>query len=493
MSDRVLKLSMQTISRFGMIEYGDSILISVSGGPDSVFLTHLLYKLKDRLGLKLYGFSLDHKTREGQSGRDLEFVKNLYRKMGIELFCEKVDAAEWSRTRGFSFQEGARNIRLHYLNDIAEKYDIKKIAVGHNMDDNMETFLMRLIRGSGAKGLSGIKPFGGRIIRPLINTSGEEIKDYLKEKGIAYCLDRSNLENRYLRNRIRNILIPYIEKNFYKNFKSSLNRSIEILREEENFLSKYSMNVLEEIAYFTRSRDRKSIVYLKIPVEPLLSNSVAIRRRVIICAVEKIKGTSQDISFRNIKDALKLAVSRSGENKWITPLKNLMIFRIDGFMHMANTNFMEDMPDTIKSYIIDRIKSGINRSNEGKSRTEIIIDGQTELKDFGMTVRAKVLDSASDFKSSTCSKVFLDYDKIIPPLRARSWIKGDRFYPLGAGGSKKLHDFFIDKKIPINKREKIPVFCDSEKIIWIGKMRIDSRVKITPETSKFLYIELFEK
>jgi tRNA(Ile)-lysidine synthase len=493
MSDRALKLSLETISRFGMIEYGNSILISVSGGPDSVFLTHLLYKLKDKFGLELYGFSLDHKTREGQSGRDLEFVKNLYSSMGIKLFCEKADAAEWSRIKGLSFQEGARKIRLYYLNDIADKYDIKKIAVGHNMDDNMETFLMRLIRGAGARGLSGIKPFSGRIIRPLINTPGKEIKNYLDEKCISYCLDRSNFENKYQRNRIRNMLIPYIEKNFFKNFKSSLNRSIEILREEENFLSKYSMNILERIAHSSRSRDRNRTVYLKIPIEPLLSSSAAIRRRIIMCAVEKIRGTSEDISFRNIEDMLKLAVSRSGENKWITPLKNIMIFRINGFIHMANTDFMEDIPDIIKSYIMDRAGGEIKGSYDGESRTEIIIGGETELEGFGMAVRAKVMDSAGDFKRAACSKAFLDYDKIILPVIVRSWRKGDRFYPFGAGGSRKLHDFFIDKKIPVNRRKKIPVFCDAEKIIWIGKMRIDSRVKITPETSKFLYLELFEK
>jgi tRNA(Ile)-lysidine synthase len=493
MDDRAVTLSMETIKRFGMIEYGDSILISVSGGPDSVFLTHLLYNLKNKFGLELYGFSLDHTTRKGQSGRDMEFVKNLYSRMDIKLFCEKVDAAGWSRMKGLSFQEGARKIRLCYLNDIAEKYDIKKIAAGHNRDDNMETFLMRLIRGAGARGLSGIKPFSGKIIRPLINTPGKEIKGYLEWKGIPYCLDRSNLENKYLRNRIRNLLIPYIEENFFKNFKSSMNRSIEILRDEENFLSRYSMNRLEKVAYFSRSREKKRTVYLKIPIETIVSSSVAIRRRIMICALEKINGTSEDISFRNIEDILKLTGSGSGENKWIKPLKNLMVFRINGFIHMANTDFMEELPDVIKPYITERTGKKIKGSYNREVYTDIIIGGETELEDFGMAVRAGLMESAGDFKSSPCSKAFLDYEKIILPVKVRSWRKGDRFYPLGAGGSRKLHDFFIDKKIPVNRRKNIPVFCDAEKIIWIGKMRIDSRVKITPETLKFLCLELFEK
>ncbi len=498
--DRAVNGTIGTIRQFSMIDHGDSILISVSGGPDSVFLTYMLCMLKDELDLDLYGFSLDHSTRNGQSGRDLAFVRDLYNRLDIRLFSEKIDAVKWCRANRFSFQAGARKIRKDRLQEILKKYDINKIALGHNLDDNIETFLMRLIRGSGARGLSGIRPVDGKIIRPLINTSRRDIEDYLEKNNLLYCSDKSNLENKYFRNRIRNILIPFIKDNFFKRFKLSIKRSMEILREEDTFLRKYSLSLLKQIASFHRSSDKKNIIYLKIPVEPLISSPLAIRRRIINCALEKILGNLEDISFRNIEDILKLLDVKKGRNKWLKPIEIVMVFRINDFIHMANIDFIQEIPGEIRSYILEKI----NNAPAGKTRdpvktgsgpADIIIeiDGETELEDFSMIVRSQLLDFAGGYRDSPDSKVFLDYNKIIPPVRVKSWKEGDRFYPLGAGGSKKLQDFFTDRKTPVNKRKNIPVFHDREKIIWIGNMRIDNRVKITPETSSILCLELFEK
>ena len=258
---RAVSSVMDTIERYKMVETGDSILISVSGGPDSVFLTHIFSMLRESLGLELYGFSLDHSTREGQSGNDLKFVKGLCRDLGIKLFSKKVDAAEWCRRHKLSFQEGARKLRAGLLMEIALENNIGRIALGHNLDDNIETFMMRIIRGSGARGLSGIRPVSGKIIRPLIKTSRQDIEDYLNENDIGFCVDRSNLENKYLRNRIRNKLIPFIKDNFPGDFAGSINRTMEILRDEDIFLRKYSSDILESTAFF-KERPREAKIYI---------------------------------------------------------------------------------------------------------------------------------------------------------------------------------------------------------------------------------------
>lgn len=499
-NERAVDRTIRTIKQFSMIDAGDSVLISISGGPDSVFLTHVFCILRDELGLDLYGYSLDHSTRKGQSGRDLAFVSDLFSRSGIRLFSEKVDAAKWCIDNRLSFQAGAREIRRDRLQDISKKYSIDKIALGHNLDDNIETFLMRLIRGSGARGLSGIRPVNGKVIRPLINTSRKEIEDYLEKMSIPYRIDRSNLENKYFRNRIRNKLIPFIKDNFFKNFTASIRRSIEIFGDEDTFLRKYSTDLLEKIASFHGSTDRDNIIYLKIPIAPLVSNPLAIRRRVINYALEKILGNLENISFRNIEDILKLTNMKTGESKWLSPIRTVVVFRINSFIHIVNVDFIHQLPGDIRSYILERVNynAAVKTRNGIKSGTEpaeiiIEIGGETQLSGFSMTIRSQLLDFVGDYRSSPASKAFFDYGKILSPIRVRSWKEGDRFYPLGTGGSKKLQDFFTDSKVPINKRNNIPVFYDRKKIIWIGNMRIDDRVRITAKTSKILCLELFEK
>jgi len=490
------KTVLEAIRHFGMVESGDSILISISGGPDSTFLTHILYGLRDEFNLILYGYCLDHKTRGGGSALDAAFVKKLCRKLDIRLFSERIDVRKWCRAGRLSFQAGARKLRASRLEEISRKYNITKIAVGHNSDDNIETFLMRLIRGAGARGLSGIKPVSGKVIRPLITTSRIDIMQYLEDKGIQYCVDHTNLENVYFRNRVRNKLIPFISENFFKNFGSSVLRSIEILRDEDIFLRKYTSNLLEDIARFSKSRDGKSIIYVKIPIEPVLSSSVAIRRRLISSAMERILGHIEDISFKNISGVLALLrVESGGENKWLQPIRSLRVMRINGFIHMIDLDHLHELPREIRSYALEGPRTGVNLKVLQGGDLEVKIGGETELIQFSMIVKSKLVDAdpGQDYKKARDSQAFIDYGKVKPPVRVRSWKDGDRFYPLGAGGSKKLQDFFIDSKIPVNRRANIPVFYDSEKIIWVGNMRIDQRVRITGKTCRILSLELFEK
>jgi len=491
--DHIINGVKEAIKQFNMITRGDSILIAISGGPDSVFLAHILCMLREELNLKLYGYSLDHSTRKGQSGRDMAFVIGFCKESDIRLFSEKIDAVKWCRDNKLSFQEGAGKLRKQRLYEISEEYNIDRIALGHNLDDNIETFLMRLIRGSGARGLSGIGPVNGKIIRPLINIYRKDIESCLKKMGISYCTDKTNLENKYFRNRIRNKLIPFIRDDFFKNFKASIRRSIEIFRDEDSFLRKYSLNRLEQIADFYRNTD---IIYIRIPIRALVLEPPAIQRRIIVCALGKILGDLKDISFKNIEDIIKLANKKTGESKWLRPKKKVAAFKTEGSIHIINIDSASQLPDGIMSHVQERINSDI-KDNEGTDAgpEEILvkIGGQTLLSGFSMTVNSQIIDTIGDYKEGPASKIYLDYEKIASTIRVRRWEKGDRFCPLGIDGSKKLQDYFIDSKVAVNKRKNIPIFHDREKIIWVGNMGIDDRVKISSKTSKILCLELFEK
>ena len=489
--DGAVKEVLETIMAFKMVSPGDKVLLSISGGPDSTFLTHVFYLLAPVLNLTLYGFCLDHMTRAGQSSKDVLFVEDLCRRLNIKLIKQKIDADKWCKSNRLSFQEGARRLRILELYRVSEKYNIDRIVTGHNEDDNIETFLMRLIRGSGARGLAGIKPVRGRFARPLINTSREKILFYLNKEGIAYCLDRTNLEDIYFRNKVRNKLIPFIAKNFLKKFKDNVTRSIKLLRDEDDFLKDYSRDLLKKIAEFREDNDKSSTVFIRIPVKEIEYMPEAIKRRVTLAAIERLKGDLEDITFKNIEDILDLAAAGSGgESKEVMPARKIKVYKTGEYIYFFNTDNRDLIPSEFKN-----IFGGPEGTHAGRGvPLEIDIGETIELKGFNLKVESKIIDTGGkniNFKDSMDTEAWLDHGKINFPLKVRKWKQGDRFFPLGLGKEKKLHDFFIDAKIPLHSRREIPIFCDSEKIVWIGKHRIDERVKITGQTARALYLKLF--
>ena len=488
--NRVVSRALKTIEYYEMIKKGDSILISVSGGPDSVFLTHLLYLMRPILDLTLFGYTLDHMTRNGESARDVLFVERLYRELDIKLFKQKTDAARWSKSHKLSFQEGARNLRIEKLLELSDKKNITKIATGHNADDNIETFFINLLRGTGSRGLSGIRPVSGKFIRPLIDISRKDIISYLGSKKISYCLDRTNLENIYLRNRIRNLLIPFLSKHFRVSFKSNILRSISILKDEDEFLRDYSAAKLNKMASIERNGSGEYTALIKIPVSGIQREAIAVRRRIILSAIEKVNGSLEDISFDNVDDALGICVP-GGESKIIQIGKNIRVFKIGNYIYFANLDHIGLLSE-FKQFLKENEKK-IDKRGKG---IEVKIGTRMKLKDFNLELSSEVLElnkDKLDFNKAKNSEAFLDYDRIKTPVKVRNWKNGDRFYPQGMKSEKKLQDFFIDNKISVHLRKSIPVFTDSEKIIWIGKYRIDERVKITGDTRRVLHLKLYEK
>jgi len=486
--DRIISRALKTIESYNMIKSGDRILISISGGPDSVFLTHLLCLIRPFMNLTLFGYCLDHMTRNGESARDALFVEKLCKELEIELFRQKVDVAAWCKLNKFSFQEGARKIRMERLLEISDKNDIKKIAVGHNADDNIETFFMHLLRGSGVRGLSGIKPVSGKFIRPLIDIFRKDIISYLEDKKISYCVDRTNLENVYFRNRVRNILIPFVNRHFRESFKSNILRSVNILKDEDEFLKDYAVVKMTGMATVKRSGAGRHTALVKIPALKIHGEPRAVQRRIALLAVEMINGSLEDISFKNIDDILSICFS-GGESKIIQPGEKIRVFKIGNYIYFVNIDYIKLLPDEFRQFL-----ETDGKKSTGRRGKEVKIGARIKLEDFNLELSSELLKPGKDkieFDKAKNTEAFLDYARVRPPLKVRNWKKGDKFYPLGMEGEKKLQDFFIDSKIPVHLRKIIPVFVDREKIIWVGKYRIDNRVRITGDTKEVLHLKLF--
>ena len=472
-----------TILRYEMLRKKDRVLVSVSGGPDSIFLAQALKLLSVNFELELICFHLDHMTRNGESALDASFVEDFCRFSGLNIIKRQIDAKAWCRENGLSFQEGARRLRIHLLSEAAEENNIGKIAVGHTADDSIETFLLNLLRGSGLKGLSGIMPVSGRLIRPLIETGRDEIIDYLKLHDIVYRTDRTNLENIYSRNKVRNMLIPYIKENLSKDFDKRLIRTIKNIREDDGFIEDVAMQCLSDISnsgkYFG-AEAFENPGFLEIDLDKLEKYPAPLIRRILLCAVKTVKGNKTDIKSINIEGIFNLSFCSRGRKEIMLP-SGLLAVR-----------------ENLKLFLFKDAHALEEEAAVGQALTGIkICEGtyQTQ-KGAGLRIMTEIINGGMDFikdKKISSAEAYLDYDRISFPVTMRFWEGlGEKFFPLGLGGQKKLQDFFVDKKIPVRSRKSIPLFFDNEKIIWVAGYEIDDRVRLTLKTGKIFHIKIFK-
>ncbi|MDD3776623.1 MAG: tRNA lysidine(34) synthetase TilS [Actinomycetota bacterium] len=470
-----------TIAKYSMLKPNDKVLVSVSGGPDSVCLLQVLSQLAPRYQLSIHVFHLDHVTRRGQSRVDARFVKDLCADMGLNMVLRTVDAARVAQEKQLSFQEAARKVRLSLLTEAAAELGCSRIALGHNADDRIETVLMNLFRGSGTRGLSGIKPVSGNIVRPLIETWRNDILNYLAKEGIDYCLDSTNVENKYRRNRIRNLLLPFIQKNIWPNAKPNILRAAETARLEDGYLSGQAEGWLSGQAEIYSLQHKTLLMSLN--TEDLGRLHPALQRRVVIEALGRIRGYLVNISSKNIEGIIKIAVS--SETRQIQPCREVLVIKQAGKLYFINNLLKGQLPARY-SHLLQPAELEYELKN---------MDGSIQtLPGFGLKLQAAIIDRPEDdcHKLANRFEAFLDYGKIRFPVKIRNWEKGDRFKPLGLTGDKKLQDFFTDLKIPGYQKSMVPIFVDKEKIIWVGGHRVDHRARITSGTKKVLHIKIWQ-
>ncbi|MBM3705907.1 MAG: tRNA lysidine(34) synthetase TilS, partial [Actinobacteria bacterium] len=390
-------------------------------------------------------------------------------------------------------------------------------------DDNVETFFMHLLRGAGMKGLAGIKPVDGKFIRPLIETSREDILAYLKKNNLDFCVDSTNLDNVYFRNKIRNLLIPCISKNITgADFKKRIANTIKILREENDLLSQLAESFINDLKTASSiGADGKEVQgkepedektgkkgtygrgigggktcgkYLEIPLKKLENYPDAFKKRIIISAIEKIKGTSEDIKSISLDRILKFCFS-GGESKKIKFSGDLNIIKeSDGLAFFLKR---EKKKKSLTRYAVPQEIEFAGAGTWSRIASENGNETTLALKKLKLKFVSKVIaGNLNTIKNKRISdrEAYLDYGKIKFPVFVGFYREGSgqKFVPLGMKNEKKLHDFFIDEKIPKSMRSEIPVFYDREKVIWLGGYRIDERARLDDSTKKIFNIKIIK-
>ena len=315
-----------TIKKYGLIKNGDNIVVGVSGGPDSMTLLNVLINLKEELNFKITVAHINHMIRV-EAEEETRYVKNFCKEKNIECFVKKEKVVELAKTNKIGTEEAGRKLRYEFFEEVLKKVNANKVATAHTANDNAETVLMNIIRGSGTSGLKGIETIrDDKYIRPLIECTRDEIEKYCREKNLQPKIDKSNMENVYTRNKIRNLLIPYIQDNFNPNIISSLNRLSELALMENKFIDKkvkeaYREVLLEELLG-NKVVQNKNIVILDLKKFNKLD--LVIKNRLMLYTIGKTIGSSQNIEKVHIQDLVKLCENNIG-NKYLTPNKNIKV------------------------------------------------------------------------------------------------------------------------------------------------------------------------
>ncbi len=317
----------QTINKYNMITNEDkNILVAVSGGFDSTCLLYLLNEIKDEFNINLYIAHVNHCLRENAI-IDEEYVVNLGKQLDIPVFVKKIDINKMSEDEKLSTETAGRIARYDFFEEIAKQNNCSKIATAHNANDNAETVLLNIFRGTGLNGLKGIRKVrAGKYIRPLIQITRDEIDVYLKEKNIIARLDESNLGLEYRRNKIRNELIPYIKENFNDNIINSINRMSDVVTADDEYIDNIVNILFNESAEILENGD------VVLDRNKIQKNEINIQKRLILKCIEKLNGYIMQIEEVHINDILKMIEKNVG-NKYMTPNKNLKVYINKGKIH----------------------------------------------------------------------------------------------------------------------------------------------------------------
>ena len=462
LSGRVKK----TIDRYHLLDKGDRLIVGVSGGVDSMVLLHLLNAYRQELTLSLIVAHVNHGLRPMEAEKEADLVQKESERLALPYEYAQFNVKEFRKMGGFSPQDGARRIRFHFLNAVLKKYGANKIALGHNADDQVETVLLRLLRGSGLKGLKGMLPIREkRVIRPLLEVWRKEIESFAREKGIPFLVDSSNLNGKYLRNRIRLKLVPLIEKEYQSNFKEIILKTSTFLREENNYLEREA-----EEAYKKMVCQEKD--WLSFPFSQYRLLHEAIKWRVVQKMLGKIYGEER--------------IMEQGEG--------LEVSLISKKLQQPFPSFLLELPFGVfleKRYDRVLLKKG-RIEIIPPFEVELISPGRTFIEEIGKEVVIKELNKDDQFRylEGTDSTALLDCQALYFPLKIRNFRPGDRFQPLGVKGIQKVKEFFIDHKIPRFERPKIPLLISGEMIAWVIGYRIDERFKVSEKTQRVLKVKV---
>ncbi len=450
----------KTIDKYNLLKQNDKVVVGLSGGPDSTALAVILAQIAPSLNIRLITAHFNHGLRGSESDRDEYEAGQLALRLNLPFISRKMDKV--FTPKGLSPEDFYRRERYQFFEEAAKANNANRIALGHNLQDQAETVLLHLLRGSGLDGLKGISPLrDDKYIRPLLEISRQEIIFYLDGAGITYRQDSSNNSVIHLRNKIRLELLPYLKKEFNPKIDEALAHTAEILYEDNWFIEQSVSKALNSA--FIKKQNNKFLLNM----EYIKSLPRSIQRRLIKELLESFSLERNGITFLHVDSVDNLLQKSESGKKICLPggvearreYEDLIIEKLEFYSKPIEYSYEVDIPGTV--HIVQRNK---------------IVNLQLVKKD-------KI-----DF--SIKNKNYLDMDKVEFPLVLRNRRAGDWFQPLGMTGRQKLKSFFINKKITQKKRNEIILLADQREIVWIENMHLNDRVKITPETKNVLELEI---
>ena len=463
LESRVLRF----IKKHHLVSAQHCLLVAVSGGPDSVCLLHILVKLKEELGISLQVAHLNHQLRGADSEVDARYVADLAHRLGIPVTVDQREVKAYQSRQHCSLEEAAREVRYTFLAEVAKTIGANRVAVGHTVDDHIETILMHLIRGTGIRGLRGLQPsvswqFSGSsltIIRPLLEVSREETTSYCRDHRFVPRIDASNLSLSPLRNRIRHQLLPLL-KSYNPRVAEALLRTARLAGDDLAFLDGESTRLWGEIA----QREGDTVILDK---KGFLELPPALKRHLLRDAVEKLVGNLKDIETRHIEEIMDALTKPAGKR---ISLPGDLIFSVEYDQYRLGSDPVALSPFPVL-----------------EEELALKVPGETRLP--GWRIEASVIDRQQMTESDDDFTACFDLDKTGDRLLVRGRQPGDKFQPLGMNQPKKVGEFMIDAKIPQSWRQQIPLVCSPSRILWVVGWRIDERVKVTDATKQILCLK----
>tara|TARA_Y100000588_G_C14204956_1_gene904244 strand:- start:269 stop:1675 length:1407 start_codon:yes stop_codon:yes gene_type:complete len=458
LSERVLA----SISRQALIPHGGGVLAAVSGGGDSVALLYLLAELSQKGAVSLLGVvHLNHQLRRPSSEHDEDFCGKLASTLGLPFIVEAVDVGDLARVKGISREHAGHVARYDFFERAAGKVGAVAVALGHTIDDQAETFLLRLLRGAGSAGLSGMRPRIGCVIRPLLTVTRAELRQYLTLQQVSFLEDESNADLSIPRNQIRHELLPHL-KRYTPTIIEVLAREAEIARADEEWLA--------DVAISQGLNLRTSIEGgVEFNAEGLVALPVAVARRVLRDALVHVAG-SETVSFQQIERLRYLAMNRSGG----IDLRRCRAECVAGVLRLVTREGRE------------------SRLEVPSFAYRLPVPGEVQIPEAGVTLSARLVKAGLACGSNVwASGVATVAVSSLGPLTVRSWQPGDWFRPIGLDGHrKKLQDLFVDRKVERTERARIPVVLDDlDRIIWVVGHGVSNDFRITESAASVLVLK----
>lgn len=449
-----------------LIHKGDRVLVALSGGPDSVCMLNILMDIRKEYNMEVGAAHINHMVRGEEADGDQEYVKTLCEKFNIPCFIKRIDINKIAKEKGISSEMAGREERYGFFNEILQKHSYNKIALAHNANDQAETILMRIMRGTGLEGLVGIRAKRDNIyIRPILDIGRFDIEKYCEENNLNPRIDKTNLENVYSRNKVRLEMIPYIKDNFNPEIINTLNRLGILMGKDEDFINEFVKKGIDDYCIFANDLSISS---------KLFQEHESILTRTLKNSLTIFSKKHFDFEMKHIYDIITLQKGKTG-------------------IRLSLPHGLE----AINVYGDIKIKPALSKEKYSKEndvilrKEEVLIHKMTFNK---YNVEFNVLDNQGDIKFwENSHEKYFDYDKIQNYISIRTRINGDRMKPLGMKGNKKLKDLFIDLKVPKEDREFIPIVCFDKEIAWAVGVRTSEDFRISKNTKKILKVKFTGK